>query len=193
MAEEIRAAGGEAALNGDDISDWDQAGHLVEQTIETFGHLDTVVCNAGIVRDSARQSTTAGGVRSGPPARRPGGDHRVGRGLVTEEAFADMMPKPEGGFDAMDPANVSPIEAQRDTVVELVPRVPSRFLTPVRVRCSVSSPRSFVSASCDRTAKVPAPSEGQERVDVKSEGDLEAAVGDAEAERVDEQQREDHH
>jgi hypothetical protein len=26
-----------------------------------------------------------------------------------EEAFADMMKKPESGFDAMDPANVSPV------------------------------------------------------------------------------------
>ncbi len=28
---------------------------------------------------------------------------------MTEEAFADMMRAPETGFDAMDPANVSPI------------------------------------------------------------------------------------
>ena len=51
VVEEIRAAGGEAIVNGDDVSDWDQAGHLVAQAIDTFGGLDTVVCNAGIVRD----------------------------------------------------------------------------------------------------------------------------------------------
>lgn len=28
---------------------------------------------------------------------------------MTEEAFAEMMRKPEFGFDAMDPANVSPL------------------------------------------------------------------------------------
>ena len=28
---------------------------------------------------------------------------------MTEEVFADMMAKPEDGFDAMDPANVSPL------------------------------------------------------------------------------------
>ncbi len=35
----------------------------------------------------------------------------VGRTAValTEEAFAEMMKKPESGFDAMDPANVSPL------------------------------------------------------------------------------------
>jgi len=51
VVNEITAAGGEAVVNGDDVSDWDGAGRLVEQAIETFGGLDTVVCNAGIVRD----------------------------------------------------------------------------------------------------------------------------------------------
>ena len=31
------------------------------------------------------------------------------RSRMTEEAFAEMMRKPEGGFDAMDPANVTPL------------------------------------------------------------------------------------
>jgi len=31
------------------------------------------------------------------------------RSRMTEEAFAEMMKKPESGFDAMDPANVSPL------------------------------------------------------------------------------------
>ena len=31
------------------------------------------------------------------------------RSRMTEEAFADMMKKPDSGFDAMDPANVSPL------------------------------------------------------------------------------------
>ena len=51
VVDEIEAAGGEAIVNGDDVSDWDGAGRLVEQAIDTFGGLDTVVCNAGIVRD----------------------------------------------------------------------------------------------------------------------------------------------
>ena len=51
VVETIRAAGGEAVVNGDDISDWDGAGRLVAQAIDTFGGLDTLVCNAGIVRD----------------------------------------------------------------------------------------------------------------------------------------------
>ena len=30
------------------------------------------------------------------------------RSRMTEDAFAEMMKKPESGFDAMDPANISP-------------------------------------------------------------------------------------
>jgi NAD(P)-dependent dehydrogenase (short-subunit alcohol dehydrogenase family) len=51
VVDTIVAAGGQAVVNGDDISDWEGAGRLVVQAIETFGGLDTVVCNAGIVRD----------------------------------------------------------------------------------------------------------------------------------------------
>lgn len=48
---EIEAAGGVAIVNGDDVSDFQGAAHLVAQAVETFGRLDAVVNNAGIVRD----------------------------------------------------------------------------------------------------------------------------------------------
>ncbi|WP_330183687.1 SDR family oxidoreductase [Nocardia sp. NBC_01503] len=51
VVEEIRAAGGEAIVNGDDVSDWEGARRLVATAIETFGGLDVLVNNAGIVRD----------------------------------------------------------------------------------------------------------------------------------------------
>ncbi len=51
VVEEIRAAGGEAAANGDDVSDWEGAGRLVRAAIEGFGRLDVVVNNAGVLRD----------------------------------------------------------------------------------------------------------------------------------------------
>src|SRR3954466_9823169 len=46
---EIERMGGEAAANGDDISTWDGAGAVVKQAIDTFGGLDIVVNNAGIL------------------------------------------------------------------------------------------------------------------------------------------------
>src|SRR3954451_4142886 len=48
---EIRDGGGEATVNGDDVADWDGAERLVRSAIDTFGGLDVVVNNAGVVRD----------------------------------------------------------------------------------------------------------------------------------------------
>ncbi|MGN6609267.1 MAG: SDR family oxidoreductase [Jatrophihabitans sp.] len=48
---EIRAAGGEAVANADDVASWEGAAHLVAAAVETFGGLDVLVNNAGFVRD----------------------------------------------------------------------------------------------------------------------------------------------
>jgi NAD(P)-dependent dehydrogenase (short-subunit alcohol dehydrogenase family) len=175
----IRSNGGEAITNGDDIADWDGAGRLVQSAIDTFGGLDTVVTNAGIVRDRMfvnmsvdewdavirvhlrgtfcpvkhavdywRAESKAGRPREGRVVTTSSGAGlhgsiaqtnysaakagiatftinvaaelgRIGvnansiapsaRSRMTEEAFAEMMAKPETGFDAMDPANISPL------------------------------------------------------------------------------------
>jgi NAD(P)-dependent dehydrogenase (short-subunit alcohol dehydrogenase family) len=175
----IRANGGEAITNGDDIADWEGAGRLVQSAIDTFGGLDTVVTNAGIVRDRMfvnmsvdewdavirvhlrgtfcpvkhavdywRAESKAGRPREGRVVTTSSGAGlhgsiaqtnysaakagiatftiniaaelgRIGvnansiapsaRSRMTEEAFAEMMAKPESGFDAMDPANISPL------------------------------------------------------------------------------------
>ena len=175
----IRANGGEAITNGDDIADWDGAGRLVQSAIDTFGGLDTVVTNAGIVRDRMfvnmsvdewdavirvhlrgtfcpvkhavdywRAESKAGRQRDGRVVTTSSGAGLHGsiaqtnysaakagiatftiniaaelgridvnansiapsaRSRMTEEAFAEMMAKPDTGFDAMDPANISPL------------------------------------------------------------------------------------
>lgn len=51
VVDEIAAAGGEAVASYHDVADWDTAGEMVQLAIDTFGGLDVLVCNAGIVRD----------------------------------------------------------------------------------------------------------------------------------------------
>ncbi|MFF7542322.1 SDR family oxidoreductase [Streptomyces canus] len=51
VAEEIRAAGGEAVAHGGDIATADGAASLVRAALETYGRLDTLVNNAGFLRD----------------------------------------------------------------------------------------------------------------------------------------------
>lgn len=179
VVEIIRSSGGEAITNSDDISDWDGAGRLVQTAIETFGGLDTVVTNAGIVRDRMfvnmsidewdavirvhlrgtfcpvkhavdywRAESKAGRPREGRVVTTSSGAGlhgsiaqtnyvsakagiaaftiniaaelgRIGvkansiapsaRSRMTEEAFPEMMAKPDTGFDSMDPANISPL------------------------------------------------------------------------------------
>jgi NAD(P)-dependent dehydrogenase (short-subunit alcohol dehydrogenase family) len=52
VADEIIAAGGQAAANTDDVSSWSGAEALVKQAVDTFGGLDILVNNAGILRDA---------------------------------------------------------------------------------------------------------------------------------------------
>jgi len=58
VVEEIRGAGGEAVANGADVADLGQVGELVGTAVETFGGLDVVVNNAGVVRDRMFVSTS---------------------------------------------------------------------------------------------------------------------------------------
>lgn len=51
VTEEIRAMGGAAVASGHDVANWDDAGAMIRLAIETFGDLDGLVNNAGIVRD----------------------------------------------------------------------------------------------------------------------------------------------
>ncbi|MFL6206076.1 MAG: SDR family oxidoreductase [Acidimicrobiales bacterium] len=51
VVDEITGMGGEAVANGDDISDWDGAQRLIGTAVDTFGGLDVLINNAGILRD----------------------------------------------------------------------------------------------------------------------------------------------
>lgn len=51
VVEAIRAAGGEAVLSRDSVSEWGSAQRIVQQALDSFGRIDAVVNNAGILRD----------------------------------------------------------------------------------------------------------------------------------------------
>ena len=48
---EIKKMGGDAIVNGDDVSSWNGAKNLIDQAVKHFGKLDILICNAGILRD----------------------------------------------------------------------------------------------------------------------------------------------
>ncbi len=51
VVNEIKAAGGEAVTNSDSVADWTSANNAIECAVDTFGRIDAVVNNAGILRD----------------------------------------------------------------------------------------------------------------------------------------------
>jgi NAD(P)-dependent dehydrogenase (short-subunit alcohol dehydrogenase family) len=51
VVDEITALGGTAVANTDDVSSWAGAQALITQAIDTYGRLDVLVNNAGILRD----------------------------------------------------------------------------------------------------------------------------------------------
>ena len=58
VVDEIRAAGGEAVANIDDVADWDAGKRIVQTALDAFGTLHAVVNNAGFVRDRMFVSCT---------------------------------------------------------------------------------------------------------------------------------------
>jgi NAD(P)-dependent dehydrogenase (short-subunit alcohol dehydrogenase family) len=58
VVDEITAAGGEAVTSGANVADWGQAEGLINTAVDTFGGLDVLVNNAGIVRDRMVATTS---------------------------------------------------------------------------------------------------------------------------------------
>lgn len=53
VAAEIRAAGGEAIAHGADVTNVDQVNHMVGEALKTWGRVDILINNAGILRDAS--------------------------------------------------------------------------------------------------------------------------------------------
>ncbi|ATD72295.1 MULTISPECIES: SDR family oxidoreductase [Gordonia] len=51
VVEEIKALGGKAVANHDDVASWEGAQSLINTAVESFGDLHVLVNNAGILRD----------------------------------------------------------------------------------------------------------------------------------------------
>lgn len=51
VVDEIAAAGGKAVANTDSVGGADSAAHIVQAAVDSFGKIDVVVNNAGILRD----------------------------------------------------------------------------------------------------------------------------------------------
>lgn len=179
VVETIREAGGEAIVNTNDITEYEESALIVKQAIDTYGDLHVVVNNAGICRDrmfaslsesdwdvvmavhlkghfcissnavkywreqskggknvSARIINTSSGAglqgsigQSNYAAAKGGiasltlvqaaelarygitanGLAPAARTGMTEDVFADVMKKPEDGFDFFAPENVAPL------------------------------------------------------------------------------------
>src|SRR3989440_9610008 len=51
VVDEIRAMGGEAIANADNVADWEGGQRLINAAVEAFGDLHILINNAGILRD----------------------------------------------------------------------------------------------------------------------------------------------
>ncbi len=83
---EIKAMGGEAVANGDNVADWEGGQRMINAAIEAFGDLDILVNNAGILRDRVLVNMTeeewdavVGGAHEGPLRPHPLGGRLLAR------------------------------------------------------------------------------------------------------------------
>jgi NAD(P)-dependent dehydrogenase (short-subunit alcohol dehydrogenase family) len=51
VVDEIKAAGGKAVASTDSVAEWTSGGRVVQCALDSFGQIDCIVNNAGIVRD----------------------------------------------------------------------------------------------------------------------------------------------
>lgn len=53
VVDEIKAAGGEAVANYDNVAEWESAQNIIKAAIDSFGKIDILINNAGILRDKS--------------------------------------------------------------------------------------------------------------------------------------------
>ncbi len=111
VAEEIRAAGGQAIANLASVADWDGAATIVAQAVQMFGGLDIIINNAGINRPGTILTMTEadfdqeigvhlkGTMAVSYHAARFWADRGVetGRAIVNTTSPVGLHPMPDGG------------------------------------------------------------------------------------------------
>lgn len=58
VVDEIKEAGGEATANYDSVSEWESAQKIIQTAIDTYGKIDILINNAGILRDKSMMKMT---------------------------------------------------------------------------------------------------------------------------------------
>ncbi|MBL8770012.1 MAG: SDR family NAD(P)-dependent oxidoreductase [Phenylobacterium sp.] len=58
VVDAIKAAGGRAVANGDDVSTIEGGENILKSALDAFGKVDILVCNAGILRDKTFANTS---------------------------------------------------------------------------------------------------------------------------------------
>ncbi|MFU8795305.1 MAG: SDR family oxidoreductase [Dethiobacteria bacterium] len=53
VVDEIKAAGGQAVANYDSVAEWESARDIIKTAIDSFGKIDILINNAGILRDKS--------------------------------------------------------------------------------------------------------------------------------------------
>ncbi len=141
VVDEIKAAGGQAAANYDNIVSFESGEKLVQQAVDTFGKLDIVVNNAGILRDRMVFNMSEEEWDSVIAVHLKGHFNLTRHACVVfrqQRSGVIVNTSSESGLGNMGPANYS---AAKEAIVGLT-RTVARDMGRYGVRCNAVRPRA---------------------------------------------------
>ncbi len=108
VVDEIRAAGGEAIVNGASVTDFEAVQKMVQQAVDTWGRVDILVNNAGILRDKSFAKMALAGLMQTLSIEGMKHDIRVNCLAPTAATRMTEGLMPQAVLDALQPQAVSP-------------------------------------------------------------------------------------
>lgn len=90
VVDEIKATGGEAIANYDSVAEWESAQKIIQTAVDSFGRIDILINNAGILRDKSLLKMEM------EDYRKIMGVHLDGTFFCTKAAFAFMKDQTYG-------------------------------------------------------------------------------------------------